>query len=342
MIAAAISGGVDSAFAAWLSARSEKVLLLHALFTESSPDLKRLEKIAHFLKAPLEILDLRSAFKALVLEYFKKAYLKGLTPNPCVICNRELKFGLLLKEALKRGAEALVTGHYARVVFDPALKRYLLYKGRDPGKDQSYFLHQLSQEALSKARFPLGEWLKAEVIKEASKIGLFPLTAPESQEVCFIKGDYRELFKDLAAPSGEIVTVEGKVVGRHKGLYAYTVGQRRGLGVRLGQPYYVVRLDPRTNRVVIGKKKDLYRQECVVDQVNFIYPLDPSQPFRAAVRVRYRHAESPAWVEPLGKGRFRVRFDQPQRAIAPGQFAVFYREDLVLGGGEILPEEEVS
>ncbi len=340
MIAVAISGGVDSAFAAWRLSRSEKVFLLHARFVPEDADPERPRRIAEFLGLPLEVVDLREAFRKKVIDYFREAYARGLTPNPCVICNRELKFGLLLQKALELGAERLATGHYARVVYEPRLKRYLLYKGRDTRKDQSYFLHQLSQEALSRVLFPLGDFLKEEVIREAVRVGLFNLTAPESQEVCFIRGDYRELFRGLSFPPGEIVTVDGRVVGRHRGLYAYTVGQRRGLGLRLGRPYYVIRLDPRRNQVVVGEKKDLLRLDCLVGNVNFIYPLDPEKPFRAEVRIRYRHREAPAEVRPLGDGRYRVIWDKPQKAVTPGQFAVFYRGDLVLGGGEILREED--
>ncbi|HIE32787.1 MAG TPA: tRNA 2-thiouridine(34) synthase MnmA [Thermodesulfobacteriaceae bacterium] len=338
MIAVAISGGVDSAFAAWLLSRKHEVVLIHALFTPSHPDLERIESLARFLALPYEIVDLREAFRDKVIEYFRRAYTLGLTPNPCVVCNREIKFGLLLRDVLSRGAEKLATGHYVRVVYDEGLARYLLYRGRDRRRDQSYFLHQLSQEALSRVIFPLGDYLKEEVVREAVRIGFFNLTAPESQEVCFIERDYRDLFRDLSFPPGEIVTVDGRVVGRHQGLYAYTVGQRRGLGVRLGKPYYVIRLDPQKNQVIIGEKKDLLRRECLVSNVNFIYPLDPEKPFRAEVRIRYRHKEAPAEVVPLGDGRFKVIFERPQRAITPGQFAVFYRGGLVLGGGEILPE----
>ena len=340
MIAVAISGGVDSAYAAWHLSRKHRVLLIHACFLPEDTS-ERPRRLAEALGLPLRVLDLRKAFEERVIRYFREAYLRGLTPNPCVICNREIKFGLLLEAARDLGAEKLATGHYARVRYDPETGRYLLYKGRDARKDQSYFLHQLSQEALSRVLFPLGDFLKEEVIREAVHQGFFNLTAPESQEVCFIRGDYRELFRGVETPEGEIVTVDGRVVGRHRGLFAYTVGQRRGLGLRLGKPYYVVALDPRRNRVIVGEKRHLLRRTLRVGRVNFIYPLDPERPFEAAVRIRYRHQEAPARVEPLGEGIFRVVFERPQRAITPGQFAVFYRGDLVLGGGEILPEEPI-
>ncbi len=343
MIAVAISGGVDSAFSAWLLSRTHEVLLIHALFVpDPKPDTSRVQEIARFLKLPLKVVDLREAFSKKVISYFKEAYLRGLTPNPCVVCNKLVKFGLLLEEAKRLGARKLATGHYARVKFDSALGRYLLFKGRDPGKDQSYFLHQLSQDALSSVVFPLGDYLKEEVIKEAVSLGLFNLTAPESQEVCFIKGDYRELFKESEFLPGEIVTTDGRVVGRHRGLFAYTVGQRRGLGLRLGKPYYVVRIDAKRNRVVVGTQKELYRKTLRVSKVNFVYPVDAKRPFRALVKIRYRHKEAPATVVPLGSGIFEVIFDRPQKAITPGQFAVFYEGDMVLGGGEIQPEEDLD
>ncbi|RUM86985.1 MAG: tRNA 2-thiouridine(34) synthase MnmA [Thermodesulfatator sp.] len=337
MIAVAISGGVDSAYAAWLLSRTHRVLLLHArLFPEDTSP--RARSVAQALGLPLEIIDLREDFARRVICYFREAYLQGLTPNPCVICNREIKFGLLLEAARQLGAEKLATGHYARLRYDPATSHYLLYKARDLQKDQSYFLHQLPQEVLSQILFPLGDLSKEEILRETARIGLFPFTAPESREVCFVRGDYRELFRVVEAPEGEMVTVNGRVVGKHRGLFAYTVGQRRGLGLRLGKPYYVVALDPEHNRVIVGEKRHLLRRTLRVGRVNFLYPLDPERPFEAAVRLRYRHREAPARIEPLGGGIFRVIFERPQRAVAPGQFAVFYREDLVLGGGEILPE----
>ncbi len=335
--AVALSGGADSAFAAYLLKKEGPVLGLFALLSQANPEkeIDRVRSICVKLHIPLHIVDLREAFQEKIIGYFKEAYRRGLTPNPCVLCNREIKFGLLLQKALELGAERLATGHYARLVYDEKLGQNLLYKARDQGKDQSYFLAYLTQEQLNRAVFPLGEWSKEEVLRRSLRLGLFTLTAPESQEVCFIKGDYRQLFASEEFPPGEIVTVFGRVVGRHHGLYAYTIGQRRGLRIRLGRPYYVVSLDTEKNRVIIGPKKYLYAREFLVHRLNWLYPLDFTKPFQAEVRIRYRHKEAPATVYALSQDTVKVVFERPQPAITPGQFAVFYQRDLVLGAGEI-------
>ncbi len=335
--AVALSGGADSAFAAYLLKKEGPVLGLFALLSQSNPEkeIDRVRSICGKLDIPLHIVDLREAFQEKIVGYFKEAYRRGLTPNPCVLCNREIKFGLLLQKALELGAERIATGHYARLVYDEKLGQNLLYKALDQGKDQSYFLAYLTREQLNRAVFPLGEWSKEEVLRRSLRLGLFTLTAPESQEVCFIKGDYRQLFASEDFPPGEIVTVFGRVVGRHHGLYAYTIGQRRGLRIRLGRPYYVVSLDTEKNRVIIGPKKYLYAREFWVHRLNWLYPLDLTKPFQAEVRIRYRHKEAPAMVYALGQDTVKVVFERPQPAITPGQFAVFYQGELVLGAGEI-------
>ncbi len=338
MIAVALSGGVDSSFAAYLLRQKERDLLgVLALFSQPEPEkeISRVQKICSFLKIPFEVVDLRREFEAKIISYFKESYRKGLTPNPCIICNRELKFGLLLKAVKQLGAEKLATGHYVRLSFNAKINCFELLKGRDLGKDQSYFLALLSQEQLASALFPLGDWLKEEVIKESVKLGLFGLTSPESQEICFIRGDYRALFNADEFPPGEIVTVEGKVVGQHQGLFAYTIGQRRGLGVRLGRPYYVVAIDTAQNRLIIGPKKLLKRKELLVHNPHFICPAYRQERFEALVRIRYRHKEAPAEIRFLSKDKIVVNFKTPQQAVTPGQFAVFYQGEKVLGGGEI-------
>ncbi len=340
MIAVALSGGADSAFTAYLLRQRHEVFGLFALLAQADPEreIARVRKICQKLSIPLEVVDLREIFHQRIIGYFKEAYRQAKTPNPCIVCNREIKFGLLLEKALNLGAEKLATGHYVRLFWDGEHECYLLQKGVDPAKDQSYFLALLRQEQLEKAVFPLGTWRKREVIREAVRLGLFELTAPESQEVCFIRGDYRELFKDEDFPPGEIVTLSGRVVGRHRGLFAYTIGQRRGLGVRLGRPYYVVALDPERNRVIIGPKRYLARRELLVERPHLVCPRR-GLPERALVRVRYRHQEAPACLEPQN-GLLKITFQRPQQAITPGQFAVFYDGELVLGGGEIcrIPE----
>ncbi len=343
MIAVALSGGADSAFAAHLLRQEHEVFGLFAVLAQRDPEreIERVNRICQKLSIPLHVVDLREAFSARVISYFKQAYREARTPNPCIVCNREIKFGLLLEKALALGAEKLATGHYVRLSHDPDVGCYLLKKGVDPDKDQSYFLALLDQEKLARTVFPLGTWRKQEVIRESVKLGLFELTAPESQEVCFIHGDYRQMFADEDFAPGEIVTVSGRVVGGHRGLFAYTIGQRRGLGIRLGKPYYVVALDPQRNRVIIGPKKYLLRQTLRLKDVHLVCPAK-GLPERCLVRLRYRHREAPATVRRTDHG-VEVIFDKPQPAITPGQFAVFYEEDAVLGGGEIqpfLPEPE--
>ncbi len=341
MIAVALSGGADSAFAAYLlRQKGYEVIALFALLGQAKPEqeIKRVKRICARLSLPLEIVDLRQEFQKKIVTYFKEAYRKAYTPNPCILCNREIKFGLLLEKALALGAQKMATGHYVRLAFDASQRCYFIEKGVDRSKDQSYFLAFLTQTQLAQTVFPLGEWHKKDVLQETIKLGLFEITAPESQEVCFIHGDYRQLFEDEAFPPGEIVTLTGRVVGKHHGLYAYTVGQRRGLGVRLGRPYYVLDLDPETNRVIIGPKKYLLRREVILQKLHQVCPA-LSWPKEALVRVRYRHKEARAELHMLDKDRLLVRFKTPQPAITPGQFAVIYENDRVLGGGEIQREK---
>ncbi len=340
MIAVALSGGVDSSFAAHLLRQEGKELFgIFARLSQPDPEreIARVQKICDLLKIPLKIVDLKKPFEERIVSYFKEQYRRGLTPNPCIICNREIKFGLLLEKARELGASRLATGHYVRLRFNKRNSCYELLKGRDRDKDQSYFLALLNQQQLSRALFPLGEWKKEEVIRESVKLGLFNLTSPESQEVCFIQGDYRRLFAGEDFPPGEIVTVDGRVVGRHQGLFAYTIGQRRGLGIRLGKPYYVVALDRERNRLIVGPKRYLKRKDLRVGGVHFVCPAYRRESFEALVRIRYRHKEAPASIKLLSPSEAQISFKSPQEAVTPGQFAVFYEEDLVLGGGEILP-----
>ncbi len=336
-IAVALSGGVDSSTAAYLLKEAgHDVFGIFLLLAQPAPEeeIQRLKRICAHLSISLEVVDLRQQFAASVIEYFRRAYLKGKTPNPCVVCNRKIKFGLMLEAARARGAEKLATGHYVRLFREEKSGCFYIRKGRDLRKDQSYFLCLLDQNQLRDLTFPLGEYTKDEVIKIARQVGYFGLTSAESQEVCFIRGDYRELFPpDLASP-GPIVTTDGRVVGRHRGLFNYTVGQRRGLGLRLGEPYYVIYLDVENNRLIVGPKAELYRHFFWVRRPHFVCPDQVSLPLRVRVRIRYRHTEALAWVERDGSD-LKVVFDTPQRAVTPGQFAVFYRDDIVLGGGEI-------
>jgi tRNA-specific 2-thiouridylase len=344
-LAVAVSGGLDSLVAAHLLKQTyPEVFGLH--FTtgfEKAPVDRRLsavQAIGHQLGIQVHILDLSAEFKRQVVDYFSATYLAGATPNPCMICNSAIKFGVLLRHAQERGADGLATGHYAVVQRDED-ERYRLFKGADPNKEQSYFLALLTQTQLDKAFFPLGGLTKHAVREIAVRNGLRPALSEESQDVCFIPdGSYPEFLHQLigrpAAP-GPIETLDGRVLGEHQGLHAFTVGQRRGINCPSAEPYYVLRLDAHRNRLIVGSKKDLLTEKCRVVQINWLGP-PPEQGIRVGVRVRYRTRETPATVIPLNAESAWVRFDGPQSAVTPGQVAVFYDGDEVLGGGFISKE----
>jgi tRNA-uridine 2-sulfurtransferase len=341
-VAVALSGGVDSALSAYLLKKEGySVRGLHADFglTDPSP-LPWLEKIISFLKIPLEIVSCRSTFQEEVIGYFASEYGLGRTPNPCVVCNPLIKFGFLAEKAFTMGADFFATGHYARIVPSPWKDGLTIARGADQGKDQSYFLHRLEARILSRVLFPLGDWTKARTKQFASEIGLPQNPQGESQDICFLpKGGYREFLlrhksRDLNLP-GDIIDLTGKKLGTHQGLYAYTVGQRRGLGLPAAEPYYVIRLERGENRVVIGTKKDLESPGCRVSGVHFLCrPLEIRE-IEVLVQVRYRHKPAPAILEERGDNHWFVRFENPQSAVTPGQAAVFYHRDVLLGGGWI-------
>ena len=242
----------------------------------------------------------------------------------------------MLRHAVSLGNDYLATGHYARSIRDDASARYLLYKGKDKTKDQSYFLHRLNQEQLSKTMFPLGAHEKKQVKEIAGMLGVDSLITQESQEFCFMGvKNYKALVESSSRVSpGDVVDLAGNVLKRHEGLHRYTIGQRRGLNLPSSEPYYVVDIDPRNNRVIIGRQKDLFAAEMIVENVNWIKS-NPGRPFRASTRVRFRHREVSSWIEPIGETSARVIFNKEVRAITPGQAAVFYDKDLVIGGGWI-------
>jgi len=311
----------------------------------SPEDIYDARRVADQLGIPHYVVNFRHAFEREVVDYFVDEYLKGRTPNPCVLCNERIKFGLLLRKAEELGARALATGHYARIDPAPLGKdngpgRYLLRRGRDRGKDQSYFLFSMTQDQLGKVLFPLGEKSKAEVRQQARDLGLRVAQKTDSQEVCFIPDDdYRGFVEkrkgeEISKP-GEIVDRRGKVLGRHRGLHSYTIGQRRGLGIAAPHPHYVVALDMEGNRVVAGSEEELMSGGLVAGRVNWISFPGLEDKMEALVQIRYRHPGAPAVVVPLEEGRVAVEFKAPQRSVTPGQAAVFYRGDEVLGGGWI-------
>jgi len=296
--------------------------------------------VARRLGIPYYLLNTEREFDATVIEPFAQAYASGHTPVPCVACNRHVKFGSLLARARAWGATAVATGHYARLDTDATTGRRLLYRAADPRKDQSDFLWPLTQDQLASARFPVGAMSKTEVRAQARELGLCTADRPESQEICFVpQDDYRAFLRarrpDAFEP-GPIVDEGGTVRGRHRGLSDFTVGQRRGLGLSLGQPLYVTRLEPESNTVVVGPRQALDVTTVHAEDVNLIAVERLDGPLRVTARIRHGQAPAPATLWPgAAPTRVEVRFDEPQRAASPGQSLVFYQDDLVVGGGVI-------
>jgi len=343
MIAVAMSGGVDSSAAAFLlKEQGEQIVgLSMQLWRDngrccSLDDLWDARRVANQLGIPYYVLNLEKDFEQTVVGPFVATYLRGETPSPCILCNNYVKFHHLVDRAAGIGADRVATGHYARVQYDGTLGRWLLLRGRDPKKDQSYFLFGLTQQQLSKTLFPLGDMTKAEVREIARRAGLPTSEKAESQEICFVEGrsyaDFVEQYAGVeAATGGDIVTENGQIVGRHAGIHKYTVGQRKGL-VATGTPQYVVRIEPESNRVVVGN--DPLKSRFCVRDANWIAIENLTEPIRCEVQIRNRFEPKPATVSRID-GQVTVEFDEPQRAITPGQGAVFYWNDVVVGGGWI-------
>jgi len=336
-----MSGGVDSSVtAALLVQQGYEVTGVYMALAQPDLDeqIARVRRIADYLQVPVDVADLSGSFQSGVLDYCCSSYARGRTPNPCVVCNPLIKFGKLLDYGLKKGIGLMATGHYVRLS-EGADGKVRLLRGVDPKKDQSYFLCRLRQEQLQKLRFPLGETEKEKVYELAAQLGLRTMHGRESQDVCFLQNTTMPDF--LAErfvgrfPEGPIATRDGRVVGHHKGFFRYTVGQRRGLGIPDATPYYVVALDPEKNQVVVGKEADLWQEFLDVREVNWIFGSAPALPGRFMVQIRYRHKAAPAMVAHSTTG-IRIEFEQPQRAVTPGQFAVLYRNDELIGGGEII------
>jgi len=298
-------------------------------------DAEDARRVAAQLDVPYYVIDHVADFRERVVEPFGAAYAAGRTPNPCIDCNRRVRFSTLLERTAELGCDALVTGHYARVTGSGT--RYRLMRGVDAAKDQSYVLHMLGQGELSRVILPIGELTKDEVRRHAARLGLRTATKPDSQDICFVKDDYRtflrENFADVAEP-GDIVDTGGRVVGHHRGTIDFTIGQRKGLGVAFGEPRYVVEVRPQTATVVIGRKIDLDAKGCWLEDVSFVAGEQPPPELALAVQVRYRGAPAVASLE-MGPHRAFVRFQDPQPAVAPGQAAVLYAGSEVVGGGTI-------
>jgi len=355
-VVVAMSGGVDSSVAATLLKRAGFDVVGIMMKFWRSPELaegkegenrccsveseKLARLVAKEIGIPFYVLNVEKEFKKKVVDYFLEEYKKGNTPNPCVVCNKEIKFGLLVEKALKLGAEFLATGHYAQT------KDGRLFKGEDKEKDQSYFLWQLSQKQLVHVLFPVGGYTKPEVRKMAKKFKLPTAETPESQEVCFVSGTINEFLKKYFQPKagapraqktkpGKIVDITNKILGKHNGLWFYTIGQRRGLEILQG-PYYVVDKNFRENVLIVSKnEKDLDKKELIVKSVNWISGKEPKWPLKIKVKIRYRTKEADATIYKLPVTGYRLQFLKPQRAITPGQSAVFYKGEELLGGGII-------
>ncbi len=334
-----ISGGVDSSVSAYLM--KKKGLLVRALFLRltgtkgEEAALVASREICSFLGIDLLIEDKRKEFKEKIVSYFEKAYFSGKTPNCCVFCNPGIKVGTALKMADSLGMDFVATGHYARLSRG---RLPVLLRARDKGKDQSYFLHRIKRGCLERLVFPLGSLSKDKARKISREIGIEKFIQEESQDICFFKGDYREFLKKghgKRMPSGPIVTRSGRVLGEHKGLCNYTVGQRRGLGIPGKSPYYVLSVDVMSNQLVVGRKEELLAKRLQVKDVNWLMEPGMLKSNVFQVKIRSRHAGALSRVEILSGNRATVTFFEPQAAITPGQFAVFYKNDCLVGGGEI-------
>jgi len=346
VIAVAMSGGVDSSVAAALLKRQgyEVIGITMQLFaprsTGSGSAAHDAAAVARRLGIPHHVIDLEADFRELIIQDFIDEYRCGCTPNPCVRCNRYVKFGLLLKQAQAMGADLLATGHYVRKTVDEAGISHLC-QARCIGKDQSYFLYTLSQEQLARVLFPLGEMeSKDEVRRLAREFHLPVAEKGDSQEVCFIPNDDYVAFLEgcgaLKGVAGEIVHVGGRVIGRHRGTHRYTIGQRKGLGIAWSTPLYVTAIDIEHNRVVVGEERYLAVDGLLATETGWVVPPPATEEFRTTCKIRYRHQPVPCRVRLLPEDGCEVRFDEPQKAVTPGQSVVFYRDNEVLGGGIIV------
>jgi tRNA-specific 2-thiouridylase len=372
-IAVAMSGGVDSSVAAaLLRDEGEQVIGFtmqlwnqrRRLGPDGEPQQSRCcslddvydaRRVAEEMGFPFYVLNLEEEFERAVVRPFVEDYLSGRTPIPCVSCNTRLKFARLVSVARKVGAGRVATGHYARVEYNERSGRFILRKGRDLTKDQSFFLFEMTQKQLACAVFPLGGLTKTEVREIARRIGLNTAEKAESQEICFVPdGNYASFVEDYAryemgeSPAaegalkrGEVTSADGRVVGEHAGLHRYTIGQRRGIGIAAPEPLYVVKIDVPRNRLVVGGKKDLYGKSLIATGVNWVSIAPPESPVRASVKIRYRAHDAFATIARVSEGSVRVVFDEPQPAITPGQAAVFYDGDALVGGGWIASGDEV-
>lgn len=350
----AMSGGVDSSVSALLlkEAGYEVIGVTLSIWEEvpsiydksyrgccSLEAVNDAKKVAHQLGISHYTLNFKEEFKKSVIDYFAQEYLAGRTPNPCLKCNQIIKFDLLLKKALSLSVRYLATGHYAKVEFDKKRKAYLIKEGKDTRKDQSYVLYMLNQKNLPHILFPLGDLEKGEVRKIAERNGLHIALKRESQEICFIQeehyGEFLQKYFPKVSKPGSIVNKQGEMLGKHRGVIFYTIGQRKGLGISSTKPLYVAAINPLRNTLTVGQERELFQKEFIAKEANWVFWNEPPAEFRAQAKIRYKSKKVPATIKVLKEDEFEVTFDTPQKAIAPGQAAVLYDEEIVLGGGII-------
>ncbi|MFC1952934.1 tRNA 2-thiouridine(34) synthase MnmA [Chloroflexota bacterium] len=306
----------------------------HACYgPEEEEDIEDARKVSQALNIPFHVFDLRQEYKDQVLDYYCREYLSGRTPNPCLVCNRQLKFGDLIRKVRESGIEFeyFATGHYAKVEYNREKDRYLLKKAADLNKDQSYFISSLSQEQLQYSLFPIGDYTKGEIRTMAADFGLMVNDKPESQD--FISGEYHPIAR--AAQPGKIINKQGDILGEHRGIPFYTIGQRKGLGIADKKPLYVIDINPENNTITVGGKEEVYDDKLYASGLNWIAMENLEHPVMVKARIRYLHQEAEAEITPIEEDKVYVKFNEPQLAITPGQNVVFYQGDIVLGEGTI-------
>ena len=339
-IAVAMSGGVDSSLtAALLKEQGHEVIGITMELSDCSAGaIQDAKAVADFLAIPHYVANFRELFQQKVIDYFLAEYGRGRTPNPCVACNPNVIFGGLIGRAKELGCDYLATGHYAQIGYNETTGRYDISKGTDDHKDQAYALYRLTQEQLAHIMTPLGGWVKTDTRREAAARNLPVANKPESQEICFVLDDYKDYLlehrPDLRK-KGDIVDTEGHVLGTHQGIAQYTVGQRKGLGIAAEEPLYVIALDAEKNQVIVGNNSQVFAKGLIADKLNWVAIDNLREPMEAEVKIRYGAREAAAMLYPQEDGKVKVEFREPARAITPGQSAVFYIDQRVLGGGII-------
>jgi tRNA-specific 2-thiouridylase len=346
-----LSGGVDSSVAAATLHRQGydvvglTLWLMRGKGQCCSEGMVDAARLCDELEIPYHVVDSRDVFEKQIIDYLVSGYGAGITPLPCSQCNKAVKFGPMLRYAREElGIDRIATGHYARITIDPDTGRYQLRRAVDLSKDQSYFLYDLEQDVLANTLFPLGDQTKAETRRMAAEFGLHTAEKPESQDLCLIEahGSMRTfLDKYLAPQKGDIVDQAGQVLGQHDGIHHYTIGQRRGIGIAAERPLYVIGLDAGRNQVIVGDREAIQKSDCTVQRVNWVSIAAPTSPIRAEVQIRYRSSAAPCTVIPLGDDRVKVVFDEPQISVTPGQAAVWYQGDILLGGGVIENDQDL-